>query len=86
MPKRKRTTDALFARASQKKKSVLSWYDKLSVKDRQFVLDVVKESTHHPDLSTNSIAVALIEELGITSSRKSVHVKLQELRNAQTKR
>jgi hypothetical protein len=86
MPKKRRTTRELFEKATTRKKSVPNWYDKLGGRDRRYVDHVIDEWVEHPDVSGNSIAVALKEELGITVTRENVRLKLVELRNAKTKR
>jgi hypothetical protein len=63
----------------KKKKSCLSWYDKLTVRDRRYVDNVVKELRKHPDVSPRSVAVGLIEELGIGVHVTNVANKLKDL-------
>ena len=77
-----RKTPAEIVAASRGNRGPASWYDRLPIKDREFVQLVVREARKCPDASITDIAVALVEELTLTVTRTTVITTLRSMINA----
>ena len=63
--KKKQRNASRLVGAITKKTTADNWYGLLSAEDKMFVLDVVKELRNRRDVAVNTVALALIEELGL---------------------